>query len=343
MIKASIVGASGYGGGELMRLLSRHPEVQVVAATAMREQGKRVDESFPSLRAFSDLMMDPADWGALARSSDVVFLALPHGLSQEGAPQLLDGGARVIDIAADFRLRDPALHERWYGEHKAKALLAEAVYGLPELDASKIADARLVACPGCYPTASILALLPALEWRERGAPIVVDAKSGVSGAGRNAGPNTHFAEVNENVRPYNAGRHRHTPEMQQAFIASAGADEPVWFTPHLIPMTRGILATCYLRTASPVAQADAEEAYRRRYAEHPFVRVLSDKLPESKATQGSNFCDVAVLTAPAERLLVAFAALDNLVKGAAGQAVQCMNLMFGLPQEEGLWAPPLYP
>ena len=154
---------------------------------------------------------------------------------------------------------------------------------------------------------------------------------------------THFGEVNENVRPYSAGRHRHTPEMQQAFIASAGADETVWFTPHLIPMTRGILATCYLRTASGVSQADAEEAYRRRYAGCPFVRVLTDKLPESKATQGSNFCDVAVLTAPADRLLIAFAALDNLVKGAAGQAVQCMNLMFGLPQEEGLWAPPLYP
>jgi N-acetyl-gamma-glutamyl-phosphate reductase len=199
-----------------------------------------------------------------------------------------------------------------------------------------------VACPGCYPTASILALLPALAWREPGAAVVVDAKSGVSGAGRNPGPNTHFGEVNENVKPYSAGRHRHTPEMEQA-IADAGAREAVWFTPHLIPMTRGILATCYVRTSAPVEQAAAEDAYRRRYQDSPFVRVLTDKLPETKATQGSNFCDVAVVASPEQRLLIAFAALDNLVKGASGQAIQCMNLMFDLPQEEGLWAPPLYP
>jgi N-acetyl-gamma-glutamyl-phosphate reductase len=342
MIKASIVGASGYGGGELVRLLSGHPRVEIVAATADRERGRHVDESFPSLRSFNHLLMEAPDWEALARASDVVFLALPHGLSQEGAPRLLEAGARVIDIAADFRLRDPELHQRWYGEHKAPALLAEAAYGLPEQNAEAIAAARLVACPGCYPTAAILAVLPALEWRDRGAPIVVDAKSGVSGAGRSAGANTHFGEVNENVRPYNLGRHRHTAEMVQSF-AAAGAEEPVWFSPHLVPMTRGILATCYVRTASPVAQEQADETYRSRYRAWPFVRVLTDKLPETKATQGSNFCDVAVVAAPAERLVVAVSALDNLVKGASGQAIQCMNLMFDLPQEEGLWAPPLYP
>ncbi|HVR28945.1 MAG TPA: N-acetyl-gamma-glutamyl-phosphate reductase [Thermoanaerobaculia bacterium] len=342
MIKASIVGASGYGGGELMRLLSSHPQVEIVAVTASQQQGRRVDESFPSLRSFSDLVMEAPHWEELARRSDVVFLALPHGLSQEGAPALLAAGARVIDIAADFRLRDAAVHERWYGAHRAPQLLAEAVYGLPELNAGAIAAARLVACPGCYPTAAILAVLPALGWREPGAPLVVDAKSGVSGAGRNPGANTHFGEVNENVKPYSAGRHRHTPEMQQAF-ADAGAGEAVWFTPHLIPMTRGILATCYLRTAAAVEQAEAEDVYRRCYESAPFVRLLTDKLPETKATQGSNFCDVAVLAAPADRLVIAFAALDNLVKGASGQAVQCMNLMFDLPQEEGLWAPPLFP
>jgi N-acetyl-gamma-glutamyl-phosphate reductase len=342
MIRASIVGASGYSGGELMRLLSAHPEVEIVAVTADQQRGRRVDESFPSLRAFSDLTMEAPDWEALARACDVVFLALPHGLSQEGAPRLLDAGVRVIDIAADFRLRDPALHQRWYGEHKSPALLAQSVYGLPELHADAIATARLVACPGCYPTASILAVVPALEWREPGAPIIVDAKSGVSGAGRGAGANTHFGEVNENVRPYNVGRHRHTAEMLQAF-AAAGANEPVFFSPHLVPMTRGILATCYVRTAGAVEQAAAEETYRRRYEAWPFVRVLTDKLPETKATQGSNFCDIAVLAAPDQRLVVAIAALDNLVKGASGQAIQCMNLMFDLPQEEGLWAPPLYP
>ena len=342
MIKASIVGASGYSGGELMRLLAGHPEVEIVALTASQQQGRRADESFPSLRGFADRVMEAPDWERLAKTSDVVFLALPHGLSQEGAPALLGGGTRVIDIAADFRLRDAALHERWYGTHKAPELLADAVYGLPEVHAEAIAAARLVACPGCYPTAAILALLPALAWREPGATIVIDAKSGVSGAGRNPGANTQFGEVNENVKPYSAGRHRHTPEMQQAF-ADAGAREAVWFTPHLIPMTRGILATCYLRTADAIDQPEAEEVYLRRYQSSPFVRVLTDKLPETKATQGSNFCDVAVLAAPAERLVVAFAALDNLVKGASGQAIQCMNLMFDLPQEEGLWAAPLYP
>jgi N-acetyl-gamma-glutamyl-phosphate reductase len=208
MIRASIVGASGYGGGELARLLSGHPEVRIVAATAMQQQGRRVDESFPSLRSFNDLTMEAPDWKALARQSDVVFLALPHGVSQEGAPELLDGGTRVIDIAADFRLRDLESHQQWYGAHQAPQLLAQAVYGLPELHADEIAGAKLVACPGCYPTASILAVMPALDWREPGAPIIVDAKSGVSGAGRNAGPNNLFSEVNENVRPYNLGRHR---------------------------------------------------------------------------------------------------------------------------------------
>lgn len=342
MIRASIVGASGYGGGELVRLLSGHPGVEIVAATAMQQQGRRVDESFPSLRSFNDLVMETPDWPALARASDVVFLALPHGVSQEGAPKLLEGGTRVIDLAADFRLRDLAAHRQWYGEHQAPELLGSAVYGLAEVHTEEIASARLVACPGCYPTASILALLPALQWREPGAPIIVDAKSGVSGAGRNPGANNHFSEVNENVRPYNLGRHRHTAEMVQEF-AAAGAREPVWFSPHLVPMTRGILATCYLRTAGGVEQGDAQAAYRRSYQGSPFVRVLTDKLPETKATQGSNFCDIAVLAAPAERLVVAIAALDNLVKGASGQAIQCMNLMFGLRQEEGLWAPPLYP
>ena len=222
MIKASIVGASGYGGGELVRLLSGHRHVEIVAATAMQQQGRRVDESFPSLRSFNDLTMEAPDWEALARASDVVFLALPHGVSQDGAPKLLEAGARVIDIAADFRLKDLASHQQWYGAHKAPELLASAVYGLPELHADEIARRELVACPGCYPTASILATLPALEWREPGAPIIVDAKSGVSGAGRNPGANNHFSEVNENVRPYNLGRHRHTAEMLQEF-AAAGA------------------------------------------------------------------------------------------------------------------------
>jgi len=343
MVKASVIGASGYSGGELVRLLMSHPGVELGHVTANQQQGQRLDESFPSLRAFSDATLEAPDWQRLGASSDVVFLALPHGLSMNAVPELRQGGARVVDLGADFRLRDTAAYKRWYGlEHTAAGLLEEAVYGLPELHREEIRGASLVACPGCYPTAAALALLPALALREEGAPILVDAKSGVSGAGRGLSLGAHFGEVNENVKPYNLGGHRHTPEMEQTF-ADAGAVEGVFFSPHLIPMTRGILATCYLRTSSPVSKEEAMVAYTERYADCPFVRVLADKLPETKATQGSNFCDVAVAVDSRQRLIVGLAALDNLVKGAAGQAIQCMNLMFGLPEEKGLWQPPLFP
>lgn len=343
MIRASIVGASGYSGGELMRLLSRHPDVELTILTASQQEGRQVGESFPSLRGFVDGELVGPEWDELGARSDVVFLALPHGLSMTAAGKLLAGGARVIDLGADFRLREVALYRRWYGlEHQAPELLSEAVYGLPELGRDDLSEAKLVACPGCYPTAAILAVLPVLELRLEGSGVIVDAKSGVSGAGRGASAGTHFAEVNENVRPYNVGRHRHTPEMEQG-LAAAGAPERVLFSPHLIPMTRGILATCYLRTAHPVAREELEDVYRRRYAAWPFVRVLADRAPETKMTQGSNFCDVAAHAEPEQSLVVAMAALDNLVKGAAGQAIQCMNLMFGLPQEQGLWLPPLFP
>ena len=343
MLNASVVGASGYSGGELVRLLTSHPGVELGTVTANQQQGQRLDHSFPSLRAFTEATLEAPDWRRLGASSDVVFLALPHGLSMSAVPELRQGGARVVDLGADFRLRDTDAYTRWYGlEHTATALLGEAVYGLPELHREKIRAADLVACPGCYPTAATLALLPALAFREEGAPIIVDAKSGVSGAGRGASLGTLFSEVNENVKPYNLGIHRHTPEMGQNF-ADAGAAEGVFFSPHLIPMTRGILATCYLRTSRAVSREEAMATYVERYADCPFVRVLGDKLPETKATQSSNFCDVSVAVDAEKKLIVGLAALDNLVKGAAGQAIQCMNLMFGLPEEEGLWQPPLFP
>ncbi|MDX1382307.1 MAG: N-acetyl-gamma-glutamyl-phosphate reductase [Thermoanaerobaculia bacterium] len=343
MIRASVVGASGYSGSELVRLLLGHPGVELAILTASSQAGQRLDQSFPAFRGLSDATLVEADWEQLGAASDVVFLALPNGLSAAAVPELLAADARVVDIGADFRLRDVAVYEKWYGvEHPAPELLEEAVYGLPELHRDAISAARLVACPGCYPTAAALALLPVLERRRPGEAIIVDAKSGVSGRGRAANLGSHFGEINENLRPYGLGRHRHMPEMEQTY-AAAGAAERVFFSPHLVPMTRGIVATCYLRLAEPISEAEAAAAFRGYYEGSPFVRVLDGELPETKATQGSNFCDVAVTVGQEASLLVGVAALDNLVKGAAGQAIQNMNLMFGLPEEEGLWQPPLYP
>jgi len=344
-IRASVAGASGYAGGEVVRWLARHPRVELAHLTAFRETGRPVDSVFPNLRGFAPQTLNGAGWEEMAADSDVVFLALPHGAAVEAAPVLLERGARVIDLGADFRLKDPATYARWYGsEHDAAGLLDVAVYGLPEQNRACVRSARLVANPGCYPTAAALALLPLLKEGLASGPVIVDAKSGVSGAGRNPSAATHFSEVNENVRPYKLGEHRHGPEMEQTF-ALAGAPVPVYFAPHLTPMTRGILATCYVPLGAELSEDDAFGLYRDAYRDEPFVRVLGSdgELPQTKATLGSNFCDVAVRVDPERRLAVAVSAIDNLVKGAAGQAIQNMNLMFGFPETEGLWTPPMFP
>ena len=342
-IRASVAGASGYAGGEVVRWLSGHPRVELVHLTAFREQGRPLAAVFPNLRGFAQQTLNGAGWRQMAADSDVVFLALPHGAAIEAAPAILDAGARVIDLGADFRLKDPTAYARWYGaEHNATDLLGDAVYGLPEQNRALMRDARLVANPGCYPTAAALAILPVLEVAATTAPVIVDAKSGVSGAGRNPSASTHFSEINENVKPYKLGEHRHGPEMEQTF-ASAGTPVSVYFAPHLAPMTRGILATCYVSLAGELSEDDARGLYVDAYRDHPFVRVLDDELPQTKATLGSNFCDVAIRVDEERRLAIAVAALDNLVKGAAGQAIQNMNLMFGFDETEGLWMPPIFP
>ena len=342
-VRASVAGASGYAGGELARWLMQHPAVEVVHVTAFREQGRPLADVFPNLRGFGDHTLNGAGWAEMARDSDVVFLALPHGAAIEAAPILLDGGTRVVDLGADFRLKDPDVYARWYGaDHGAKALLPDAVYGLPEANREAIRGARLVANPGCYPTAAALALLPLLASGHARGPVIVDAKSGVSGAGRNPSAASHFSEVNENVKPYNLGRHRHGPEMEQTF-AEAGTPFPVFFAPHLAPMTRGILATCYAPVSGDLTEEALSGIYREAYRDEPFVRVLGETLPQTKATLGSNFCDVAVRVDAERGLAVAVSAIDNLVKGAAGQAIQNMNLMFGRPETEGLWTAGMYP
>ncbi len=343
-MKVGIAGASGYGGTELLRLCAGHPDLEVAVATAGAHEGELVGSHTPSLSGvYPQLRYSPTDAVELD-GLDLVFCALPHGASQSLVPEILDRSGRVIDLAADFRLRDAALYPTWYGAaHGAPALLAEAVYGLPEIHRDAIRTARLVAVPGCYPTAAILGLSPLLDAgilaRPGGAapPLVVDAASGVSGAGRGASDALHFGTVHEDFVAYGLLDHRHTPEMEQALGV------PLLFTPHLAPMVRGILVTAYGRPASSgTTSADALAALRARYDDEPFV-VVQDDPPSTKATRGANTVYVSARVDPRTGWVVALAALDNLVKGAAGQAVQCANLVLDLPERRGLDVAGLFP
>ena len=340
MVRVGITGASGYSGGELVRWLVGHPEVEIAALCAGEQSGRRASESFPGLRGFADRVLERPDWRALGESCDVVFLALPHAVATEAVPALLESGTKVIDLGGDFRLGSAAEYETWYGAtHKSPDLLEDAVYGLPELHRERIRGARLVANPGCYPTATLVGLAPVADLAK--GTIIVDAKSGVSGAGRKAGSNTLYGEVNENLKPYGAGAHRHQPEIER-YLELAGGPAQVYFVPHLAPMTRGILASCYL-TVEDVGSAEIEERFRSAYGDEPFVRLLdADELPQTKATWGSNFCDLAWRLDPSRGQLAVFTAIDNLGKGAASQAVQNMNLVSGQPETLGLLTTPLF-
>jgi N-acetyl-gamma-glutamyl-phosphate reductase len=332
MISAGIVGASGFTGAELLRLLHRHPDIDVVAVTGDTAAGTAVADAYPSLAAaYGDLRYssyDPADLAGL----DLVFLALPHGQSQKIVPELRGKVAHVVDLAADFRLPDPALYARWYGEaHEAPELLADFVYGLPELFRDRLHGAELVAVPGCYPTAASLALAPLVRSGLVASDgIVVDAASGVSGAGKGKHP---FAGVDEDFTAYGLLDHRHTPEIEMNVGGS------VLFTPHLAPMNRGILATCYARAAG---DGDPLEALAGAYAGEPFV-VVSERSPSTKATLGSNTAHLTARRDERTGWVVAIAAIDNLVKGASGQAIQCANLALGLDEGAGLPTAGLFP
>jgi N-acetyl-gamma-glutamyl-phosphate reductase len=335
--RAAVVGGSGYTGAELLRLLADHPDIEVVSVTAESNVGSAVAEQFPSLAAaYPRLVYAPLATDELA-GLDVVFLALPHGQSQAMAADLVDAVGHVVDLGADFRLPQ-ADYEQWYREaHSAPDLLERFAYGLPELYRSEVAAARHVAAPGCYPTAAALALAPLLrDGLVECGGIVVDAASGVSGAGRGAKVTSLFSEVNENVAAYGLLTHRHTAEMEMALAHVAGETVQVLFTPHLVPMTRGILATCYARPA--VDELDTEELlgrYRTFYDREPFV-VVTDGSPATKATLGSNAEHVTVRYDARTNTVLALGALDNLVKGASGQAIQCANLLLGLPETTAL-------
>ena len=337
-LKVAVFGASGYAGAELLRLASNHPAMDVVIATADTQAGGRVADLYPSLApAYPSLVLTPAD-SAEADGLDLVFLAMPHGASQHLVPSLLERNGTVVDLAADFRLADAALYPEWYGEeHHHPHLLADAVYGIPELFKESLPGAKLIAAAGCYPTAAALALAPLARtgFIEK-TGVVVDAASGVSGAGRAPKPNTHFNTVDEDFTAYGLLRHRHTPEIEQA------AGVQVLFTPHLAPMNRGILATCYARPSDGRSGDDPLKVLSDSYAAEPFV-VVDERSPSTKATLGSNCAHLTARLDARTGWVVTIAAIDNLTKGAAGQAIQCANIALGLEQTTGLPLTGLYP
>lgn len=345
MISVGIVGGTGYTGVELLRLLVAHPDVTLRCITSRAEAGRRVDDLFPNLRGHCELAFSDPD-SAMLQSCDVVFFATPHNVALRSVPELLDAGVRVIDLSADFRLRDATLWAHWYGEaHACPELLSEAVYGLPERNREAIRDARLVACPGCYPTAVQLGFLPLLQdGLIDPEHLIANAASGVSGAGRQARVDNLLSEMADNFKAYGVGGHRHLPEIEQGLRQAAGGDVALTFVPHLLPTVRGIHATLYGQLTSAGRGLDLQQHFEAFYREEPFVDVLpAGEFPQTRAVRGANFCQMAV-TVPLDRDVVVITVVeDNLVKGAAGQAVQNLNLMFGLPETRGISAPGLLP
>jgi N-acetyl-gamma-glutamyl-phosphate reductase len=341
-VKVGIVGGTGYTGVELLRLLAQHPQVQITTITSRGEAGQGVSELFPSLRGRVDLLFsDPAK--ADLKACDVVFFATPNGIAMQQARELLEAGVRVIDLAADFRIKDVSVWEKWYGmTHASPELVAEAVYGLPEVNRDRIKSARLIANPGCYPTAVQLGFLPLVEAGIVDAThLIADAKSGVSGAGRKAETQILHAEAADNFKAYGVAGHRHLPEISQGLAAMCGNPVGLTFVPHLTPMIRGIHATLY---ATLNAEAELQQLFENRFANEPFVDVLpTGAHPETRSVRGANICRIAVHRPQGKNTVVILSVIDNLVKGAAGQAIQNMNLMFGLLETAGLEQVPLSP
>lgn len=340
--RVGIINVTGFAGIEAARLLLNHPEARIVAATGRSLAGKRLAEAFPPLRPYRDLMIT----AEIDESVDVVFSALPTGESAKACLPFINAGVKCVDIAADFRLREPGAFEQWIGggqPHPSPELLAEAVYGLPELNRDRIAAARIVANPGCYPAASVLALAPAFAAGLVTDQVVVDAKSGISGAGRGSGGGYSYSDVNEDTSAYKIASHNHQPEIQQELAALREGPSPkVTFVPHLVPMTRGIHATCYAPLSRRVSQQEVDEVYREFYDPAPFTAV-ADSPPHTKHTLGNNMCLVHPVVDERNGMLVSIGVLDNLVKGAAGQAIENMNLMLGLHQTAGLNLAAVYP
>jgi len=347
MLKIGIVGASGYTSSELMRLLVTHPEdVEIELATSETYTGQAVTDVVPNLRGLIDLEFSKLEVEQLKNRVDIVFLAVPHKVAMSYAPGILAQGIRVIDFSADYRIKDAKVYKAWYhAEHTSSDLLPKAVYGLPELHREEIRKAELIANPGCYPTGAILASLPLLsEDLVHLDGIIIDAKSGLSGAGSKPSDVTHLPNREGNIKAYNIGIHRHTPEIEQELSQFAGNEITVNFTPHLMPMSRGILNTLYFTLKKEISTDSLLEIYHKFYEPEPFVRVLKkDEYPQTKAVYGSNYCDVGLEVDARTKRVIVMSALDNLVKGASGAALQNMNLMVGFEETAGLAFAPLMP
>lgn len=335
-ITVAVIGASGYTGGDLLRLLAGHPETELFGTYGRKSVGKRIAEIHPNLEGIADGIIESPKYSEIGKNVDLVFTATPHGVAMKFVPDVLEGGAKVVDLSADYRLDDPKAYERYYEKHESPDL--EAVYGLPELYRREIEKADLVANPGCYPTAAILELAPLLkEGIIELDPIIIDAKSGTSGAGAEPSETLHHPACAENLQAYKPTNHRHLPEISQEIGKLAGKKTEVHFTPHLIPIVRGILSTAHTFAREPKSNEELFELYSEFYRNEEFVRVRKD-LPQVNAVTGSNLCDIGIRSDEGGKRLVVVSAIDNLIKGASGQAIQNMNLMFGLDEGEGLKA-----
>jgi len=343
--RVGIIGATGYTGVELLRLLLHHPEVEVTALTSQKYAGLPIDQVFPSLMKYLQLKCEELNLDQVSKKTDFIFTAVPHKTAMETLPSFVQRGKKVVDLSADFRLQDPAVYERWYQKHTAPELLKESVYGLPELHRKKIREAKIVGNPGCYPTGALIGLIPLVE---KGMisleSIIIDSKSGVSGAGRDVVLESLFCEVNEGIRAYKIFEHRHTPEIEQELSQLVQKKVNVTFVPHLIPIDRGILTTLYVILAKKMKTEEVLNIFERYYEKEPFVRICQrGKIPNTKNVRGSNYCDIGVQVNEGDGRLVVVTAIDNLVKGASGEAVQNMNIMLGYPETMGLDVVPVWP
>jgi N-acetyl-gamma-glutamyl-phosphate reductase len=338
MTRVAVVGATGYAGAELVRILAGHPRVELTVLTSRQFEGMRFDQVYPSLSGIVDLVCEAFAAERICQQADVVFMALPHRLAMTFAPEILKAGKRVIDLSADFRFNDALIYEAAYQPHTAKELLESTVYGLSEIYHEQIQSANLVGNPGCYPTSVLLPLIPLiraglLDVRT----LIADSKSGVSGAGRSLAMTSHYCEVNESFKPYKVTLHRHNPEMDMVLSREARQPVSVTFVPHLVPMTRGMLTTIYATPSRSIRPADISDCYRAAYSQRPFIRVRPEKKPpDTLHVRGTNYCDIGFALDDLNNRLILMSAIDNLVKGASGQAVQNMNIMLGLDEKAGL-------
>lgn len=343
MTRVGIVGATGYTGAELVRLLCTRPDIELTVLTSRQYEGVRFDQIYPAMSGTIDLSCEAFSVDRLCDKADVIFMALPHSLPMKYIPELVTRGKKVVDLSADFRFSDPTIYESFYQAHSARDLTKESVYGLSEIYADKIRNASLVGNPGCYPTSILLPLIPLLkENLFDSRTIIADSKSGVSGAGRSLSLTTHFCEVNESFKAYKIATHRHTPEIEAILSEQAGNPICISFVPHLVPITRGMLSTIYVNPTKKVTADDMRDCLISFYASHPFVRIRPENQPpDTLHVRGTNYCDIGLKMDERNNRMIIVSAIDNLMKGASGQAVQNMNIMLGIEETAGLTSPPL--